>query len=211
MVLFLVSSLYMLTDVVLLLDIECQSILRNRKKNGSLYHSLRHEQLPLTNSNLRRAIYTSKICTAINKETAKPLWNLRFQRGVVRVAGLEPTVSWSQTAARTRCYRWEKLICRSLLLSAWSPAVLYPLYPGAPAVVVVKDVVPTESSRGAAPKPPHGSICIVTLMALKVKLFFPARRRSFPTCHCSARLRFAPVSERSRRIRFLAQVNICAA
>ena len=71
---------------------------------------------------------------------------------------------------------WEKLICRSLLLSAWSPAVLCTLYPGAPAVVVVKDVVPTESSRGAAQKPPHGSVCIVTLIAKNVKLFFPARQ-----------------------------------
>ena len=99
-------------------------------------------------------------------------------RFLVRVAGLEPTVSWSQTAARTWCYRGKKLICRSLLLSAWSPAVSFALYPGAPAVVVVKDVVPTESSRGAAQKPPHGSVCIVTLIAKKVKLFFPPRQTS---------------------------------
>ena len=34
---------------------------------------------------------------------------------MVRVAGLEPTVSWSQTAARTWCYRWEKG-CSNLVL-----------------------------------------------------------------------------------------------
>ena len=112
---------------------------------------------------------------------------------------------------RTRCYMCRASICRCLPRQSQSPALSFAVSPCSPAAVVVKDVVPTESSRGAAPKPPHGSICIVTLMALKVKLFFPARRRSFPTCHCSARLRFAPVSERSRRIRFLAQVNICAA
>ena len=125
--------------------------------------------------------YAVKRYTAINKETANPPWNLRFQRGFVRVAGLEPTVSWSQRAARTWCYRGKKLICRSLLLSTWSPAVSFALYPGAPAVVVVKDVVPTENSRGAAQMPPHGSVCIVTLNDKKVKLFFPARQPASPS------------------------------
>lgn len=125
-------------------------------------------------------------CTAINKDIANRSGIYNFRGALSGLRDLspralgpkrlfEPGVTDGGTAARTRCYRWKKLICRSLLLSAWSPAVLYPLYPGAPAVVVVKDVVPTESSRGAAQKPPHGSVCIVTLIAKKVKLFFPAR------------------------------------
>ena len=123
---------------------------------------------------------------------------------MVRVAGLEPTVSWSQTAARTWCYRWEKLICRSLLLSTWSPAVSFALYPGAPAVVVVKYVVVPKRSRGTGKTPSRGSVCIVTLIAKKVKLFFPARRRSFPICHSER-------SEAKSKNPYSTPIKFCAA
>ena len=67
-----------------------------------------------------------------------------------------------QPGLRRCCTRCIRVLRRSLWSNMWS-------YRNAPA--------------GPAKSPSRGSVCIVTLIAKKVKLFFPARHRSFPICH----------------------------
>ena len=66
------------------------------------------------------------------------------------MARLELAASWSQTAARTRCYRCMNYIWRCLVRKTCSPALFSPLSPRPPKAVVVKHVVVQQRSRGFA-------------------------------------------------------------
>ena len=116
---------------------------------------------------------------------------------------------------RTRCYMCRASICRCLLLSTWSPAASFAVYPCSPAAVVVRYVVVSTRSRGpgkiAVPRERlyRNSDCQISQVILS------GRTQPLPpfviALHASASLRCLSEAKWSRRIRSLSTVNICAA